>query len=96
MSFFHAFLWQRQHYMIRFRLKERIADLSFSTGHRITLDQVAAGTGIHRVTLSRLGSQKGYNTTTDVLDRLCKFFNCPIEQLVEYLPDDAAQAADEG
>ena len=45
--------------MIRFRLKERIADLSFSTGRRITLDEVAAGTGIHRVTLSKLGSQKG-------------------------------------
>lgn len=68
--------------------------MSFSTGHRITLDEVAAGTGIHRVTLSRLGSQKGYNATTDVLDRLCKFFNCPIEKLVEYVPDDASQTAE--
>ena len=77
--------------MIRFRLKERIADLSFSTGRRITLDEVALGTGIHRVTLSKLGSQKGYNCTTDILDRLCKFFGCGIEQLVEYVPDEAAQ-----
>ena len=79
--------------MIRFRLKERISDMSFSTGRRITLDEVAGGTGIHRVTLSKLGSQKGYNATTDVLDRLCRFFNCPIEQLVEYVPDEAARTA---
>lgn len=80
--------------MIRFRLKERISDMSFSTGRRITLEEVAGGTGIHRVTLSKLGSQKGYNATTDILDRLCKFFNCRIEQLVEYVPDDAVQTAE--
>ena len=79
--------------MIRFRFKERISDMSFVTGRRITLDEVGSGTGIHRVTLSRLGSQKGYNCTTDVLGRLCKFFNCPIEKLIEYVPDEADQTA---
>ena len=54
--------------MIRFRLKERITDLSFKTGRKVTLDEVAAGTGIHRATLSKIGTKKGYNFSTDVVD----------------------------
>ena len=79
--------------MIRFRLKERIADLSFKTGRKVTLDEVAAGTGIHRATLSKIGAKKGYNSSTDVLDRLCTFFACRIDELVEHVPDEAAGPA---
>ena len=46
------------------------------------------------MTLSKLGRQKGYNATTDILDRLCRFFDCPIEQLVEYVPDEGAHTAE--
>ncbi|WP_219214111.1 helix-turn-helix domain-containing protein [Variovorax boronicumulans] len=73
--------------MIRFRLKERIADLSFRTGRRVTLDEVAAGTGIHRATLSKLGSKHGYNSSTDVLDKLCEFFGCRLEEIAEHVPE---------
>ena len=81
--------------MIRFRLKERIADLSFKTGRKVTLDEVAAGTGIHRATLSKIGTKKGYNSSTDVVDRLCTFFNCRIEELVEHVPDESAAAGED-
>lgn len=80
--------------MIRFRLKERIADLSFKTGRKITLDEVAAGTGIHRATLSKIGTKKGYNSSTDVLDRLCTFFSCRIEELIEHVPEQSAGVAE--
>ncbi|RME58809.1 transcriptional regulator, partial [Candidatus Parcubacteria bacterium] len=30
----------------------------------------------------------GYNTTTDNLDKLCNYFKCPIEKLVEHIPDE--------
>lgn len=76
----------RQFGMIRFRIKEQMADLSFRTGVRVRLDDVAEGTGIHRVTLSKIGSPKGCNTSTDNLDRLCNFFGCQIQDLVEYIP----------
>lgn len=78
--------------MIRFRLKERTADLFFKTGRKVTLDEVAAGTGIHRATLSKIGTKKGYNSSTDVLDRLCAFFACRIEDLVEHVPRESAGA----
>jgi DNA-binding Xre family transcriptional regulator len=78
--------------MIRFFLKERISDLEFQQGRRITLDEVAKATGIHRTTLSKIANKRGYNCTTDNLDKLCAFFGCPIEKVIEYLPEVEAPA----
>lgn len=72
--------------MLRFRVKELIADKEFRENRRVTLDEIQQATGIHRTTLSKIANQKGYNTTTDNLDKLCGFFECGVEQLVEYLP----------
>ncbi|THF65634.1 helix-turn-helix transcriptional regulator [Pseudothauera nasutitermitis] len=74
--------------MLRFRLKELIADREFKEGRVITLLEIAESAGVHRITLSKLANKKGYNVTSDVLDRLCAYFNCRIEQLVEYIPDE--------
>lgn len=73
--------------MIRFRLKELLADKEFAEGRRITLDEVAKATDIHRTTLSKIANQKGYNTTTDVLDRLCGFFDVAVGELAERVED---------
>ncbi|MGA2150739.1 MAG: helix-turn-helix transcriptional regulator [Geobacteraceae bacterium] len=74
--------------MIRFRLREMIIDREFTEGHRIALDEIARATGIHRTTLSRIAGQRGYNTTTDNIDKLCRYFKCQVEQLMEYVPDE--------
>ncbi|MEA3641504.1 MAG: helix-turn-helix transcriptional regulator [Lamprobacter sp.] len=73
--------------MIRFFLKERISDLEFQQARRITLDEVARSTVIHRSTLSKIANKKGYNCTIDNLDKLCRFFECRIEEIAEYLPN---------
>lgn len=73
--------------VIRYRLKELIADREFREGRRITVEEVASATGIHRTTLSKIANKRGCNTTTDNLDRLCRFFGCRVEQLVEYVCD---------
>lgn len=73
--------------MIRFRLKELLADKSFKEGRRITLDEVSEATGIARSTLSRLANVKGYNTTTDNLGKLCEYFEVPVGEVAEYLAD---------
>jgi len=72
--------------MIRFFLKERISDLEFREERRVTLDEIAAATNIHRSTLSKIANKKGYNCTTENLDKLCAFFGCRIEELVEHIP----------
>jgi len=72
--------------MLRFKIKEMIARKEFDEGRRITIAEVAEAAGIHRMTLSKLINQKGYNAGTDTLDRLCSYFQCKIEELVEHIP----------
>lgn len=73
--------------MLRFKLKERIADKEFKEGRRISLTEIAEVTGIGRITLSRM-LNRGTNVRSDTLDRLCAYFDCRIEDLVEYVPDE--------
>lgn len=74
--------------MIRFRLKELLVDKGFQENRRVTLDEVAKATGIHRTTLSKVANQRGYNTTTDVLNKLCEYFEVPLEQVAGYVDVD--------
>lgn len=74
--------------MLRFKIKEMIAKKEFAEDRRVTIAEVAEAAGIHRMTLSKMINQKGYNTGTENLDRLCDFFQCRIEDLVEHIPSD--------
>jgi len=73
--------------MIRIRLKELIAEKEFRERRQVTMAEIAEATGIHRITLSKIANQPGYNTGTENLDKLCRYFACPIEDLAQYLPD---------
>jgi len=74
--------------MLRFKIKEMIAKKEFDEDRRITIAEVAEAAGIHRMTLSKLINQKGYNTGTENIDGLCQYFQCDIEDLVEYVPNE--------
>lgn len=76
--------------MIRFRLKELIADKEFREKRVVTLAEIAEATGIHRVTLSKIGNNRGYHTGTEILDRLCQYFECEIGQVVVHVPEPAS------
>lgn len=71
--------------MIRYRLKELLAEKEFQERRVITLAEVAEATGIHRATLSKIANSPGYNTGTDNLDKLCSYFGCKIEQLIQHI-----------
>ncbi len=71
--------------MIRYRLRELMADYQFRTGARLTFDELAKETEIHRTTLSKIANTRSYNTTTDNIDKLCRFFKCQIGDLMEYV-----------
>jgi putative transcriptional regulator len=71
--------------MIRFRLKELISDKEFREGRNVTIEEVSQATGIHRTTLSKINNQKGYNTTTEVLDKLCEYFDVGIGDVAEHI-----------
>lgn len=75
--------------MLRYKLKELIAEKEFRERRRVMIQDVAQATGITRNTLSKVLNQHGVSVRSENLDRLCAYFDCRIEQLVEYVPDVA-------
>lgn len=74
--------------MIRFLLNELLSEKQFKEGRRVTLIEVSEATGINRMTLSKMINHKGYSTVTDNIDKLCTFFGCKVEDLIEHIPDE--------
>lgn len=77
--------------MIRFRLKELVAEKEFQEGRKITFEEISRETGIHRTTLSRIANIKGYITTTEVVDKLCTYFGVGTSEVAEHLPGIAEE-----
>lgn len=76
--------------MIRFRLAELIADKAFKERRVVSLTEVSEKTGIHRATLSKIANQPGANIGTDIIDKLCAYFDCQPGDLLTYVRDDPA------
>ncbi len=72
--------------MIKFRLKEMMAKLEVEYGRKLTFDLLSRYTGISRQTLARIAAPKGCNTSTENMERLCRFFRCSPEQLLIFDP----------
>ena len=73
--------------MIRFKIKELLADKEFKERRVISISEVAKETGLNRMTLSRIANHPGTNTGTENINKLCRYFNCMISDLLEYIPD---------
>ena len=67
---------------------ELLAEKQFSGGQRVTISERSDATGINRGTLSKMVNQKGYSTVTGNIDQLCKFFNCKVGDIMEFIPED--------
>lgn len=74
--------------MIYIEIKAMMRAKAFTWGRKITLSELAKSTGISRMTLSRMINNKGYNTVTHHLDKLCAYFECEIHELIKYVPDN--------
>jgi DNA-binding Xre family transcriptional regulator len=48
---------------------------------------VAEKTGISRGTLSKIANEKGYNTVTANIDKLCAYFGCQASDLMTFIED---------
>jgi len=73
--------------MIRYHLKELIAEKEFVEKRRITIGEIAKKTGINRMTLSKIINHPGHSTVMDNLDKLCNYFDCRIEQLATHIKE---------
>jgi len=77
--------------MIKYNLKALILDKEFKEDTRITYKQVSEATGISKPTLSKIASKKGYNTTTENVEKLCRYFKVTPEKLMTLIPDITGQ-----
>ncbi len=55
--------------------------------HRTTAEDIFQKTGIGKSTLSTIRNNKNINISIHTLNKLCKYFNCKISDLLEYIPD---------
>jgi len=54
---------------------------------KLRASKVARKTGINKNTLSSLYNEKVSGIRFDTLEKLCKFLNCSVAELIEYIPD---------
>lgn len=73
--------------MLRFKFKALLSDKEFEEGRSISLQEVSERTGINRMTLSKLANHKGHNASSDVIDKLCDYFECEIQELIQHVPN---------
>lgn len=86
MSFIITFV-QDTFILIRFRLAELISDKAFNERRIITFAEIAEATGIHRATLSKMANQPGAKIGSEIIDKLCSFFDCQPGDLMVYIKD---------
>ncbi len=59
---------------------------------KLKIADITRATDINRGTLSRLYQETATRIELEVVDKLCAYFNCNIDDLFEYIPDSDAEA----
>ena len=55
---------------------------------RYTIVEVSKLTGMSTSTISNLYNEKVKRLDFDTLEKLCQLFNCKVQDIIEYIPDD--------
>ena len=66
--------------MIKIRLSRILGE------RRLKIADVARDTGLNRGTLTRMYHETAERLDVDVLERLCTYLDCSLDQLIEYVP----------
>lgn len=61
-------------------------------GDAVTIDEIAKSTGLGRNTLSRIKNDPYRSTSTDIIDKLCQYFKCSIEEILIFEEDSTEKA----
>jgi putative transcriptional regulator len=56
--------------------------------HKLKISDLASATGINRGTLTRLYHETAERVELDVVNVLCSYFDCQIQDLFEFRKDD--------
>jgi len=58
---------------------------------KLKISDVARDTGLNRGTLTRLYHETAERVELDTLSALCRYLGCGIDELLEYVPQHAAE-----
>lgn len=67
-------------------IKIKLSDLMGK--NKMNISKAAELSGLSRPTLSTLYYEKVKRLDFETLEKLCKLFNCKVEDLIEYIPDE--------
>lgn len=73
--------------MLRYKVRELLAEKCFKEDRRVTFKELSADSGISKQTLTRMVNQRGYITGTDQIDKLCAYFNCSVGEVMEFVTE---------
>jgi len=73
--------------MVIYHLKDLILRKSSKEDRKITYAHISETTGISKITLSRMASKRGYNAGSDIIEKLCNYFNVTPDELMTIIPD---------
>ncbi len=74
--------------MIRILFKQLLDDKTFKERRRITIGEVSERSGVSRGTITRILNTAGYNTNTDTIDSLCRYFECQPGDLLQFVDEE--------
>ncbi|RLC03058.1 MAG: transcriptional regulator [Deltaproteobacteria bacterium] len=74
--------------MIKFNLKALISDKEFREGRKINYEEISEYTGISRPTLSKIATKRGYNITSDNIEKICNFFGCRFDDFMTIVHEE--------
>ena len=55
---------------------------------KLKLVDVARETGLHRNTVTLLYNETAARIDLDALEKLCKFFDCGVNEILEFVPEN--------
>lgn len=55
--------------------------------HKVRGYQIAEATGLSTATISKLMQGENIDVKLSTINKLCKFFNCTLSDIIEYVPD---------
>jgi len=56
---------------------------------KMKIADVARETGLHRNTITLLYNETATRIELDAIDRLCRLFNCGVEEILEFKPENS-------
>ncbi len=75
--------------MIRILFNQLLDEKIFRERRRITINDVCEETGLSRPTVSRVANVPGYVTSTETVERLCRYLRCTPGDLLVLVDEES-------